>query len=208
MSQGAYKITSAREGRTYTGKHGDLVVWHVRLHDSIPTDVPSGEYELHKKPGNTPQVGDEIEVDRFAPGQSPDGTPFVRIFAASSFAGGGSSTGAGGGSTAARTPDQQKSIVRQHSQEMALRLIEATGDAKDLNLSDAGLAGTYLNGTVKRLTNWFAQDALPERAAPAPTVNGGGGEVPADTTGLPSTAPLPQTGPLDHGETADDDIPF
>jgi hypothetical protein len=191
MSQGVYKIISARPGRSYNGKHGELVVWLVKLENANP-ETPGGEFELHKKPGNTPNPGDSIEVDRFAPGNSPDGTPFVRIFAASQ-QGATSSTG---GSGYQKSPDQQRSIVRQHSQEMALRLIAATGDASDMDLSDPGVAGTYLNGVVRRLTDWFAADAM---GASSPKLNGAAQEVPADTEGLVAAAPA---------RPADDSLPF
>lgn len=195
MGQGVYKITEARQGRTYTGKHGDLVVWLVKL-ENAQAETPSGEFELHKKPGNTPQPGDAIEVDRFAPGEH-DGTAFVRIFAASQQqAGSQSSTGGG----YQKSPDQQRSIVRQHSQEMALRFIAATGDAKDMNLMDPTVVGAYLSGTVRRLTDWFAADATaPSQRVPVPQSQQqlNGGEVPADTRELAPAA-----------TASDDSIPF
>lgn len=95
MSQGTYKITEARQGRTYTGKHGDLVVWQVTLENAQPENGAAA-FELHKKPGNTPQPGDVIEVDRFAPGEH-DGAPYVRIFAASQQSAGGSTSSSAGG---------------------------------------------------------------------------------------------------------------
>ena len=67
----------------------------------------------------------------------------------------------GGSRPSNRVPDdaRQRSIIRQHSEEMALRLIAASGDAKDLDLSDAQIVGAYLNTTVKRLIDWFYKDA-------------------------------------------------
>lgn len=98
MSQGVYKILEAREGRSYDGKHGRLVVWSVRLENATAENVSSGMFELHKKPGNTPQPGDTVEVDRFSPGEF-NGEPFVRIFAASQ------QQSAGGSTPSARSSD-------------------------------------------------------------------------------------------------------
>lgn len=190
-----YTILSATEGRTYNGKYGEMVVWNVQLENATPENG-AGSFELHKKPGNTPQAGDTVDVKRFAPGDF-DGTPHVRIFAEAPQGGASSSTGGGGGSYQ-KSPDQQRSIVRQHSQEMALRLIEATGDARELNLSDGKLAGAYLNGTVKRLTDWFARDAGAEAPAPPVQSNGAPQEVPVDTTDLQPAAAAP----------GDSEIPF
>lgn len=54
--------------------------------------------------------------------------------------------------------ERQRKIMRQHSQEMALRFIALTGDAQDLTLDDQALVGQYLNERVKRLTDWFVKD--------------------------------------------------
>lgn len=108
---------------------------------------------------------------------------------------GGQSSSTGGGYQ--KSPDQQRSIVRQHSQEMALRFIAATGDAKDMNLTDPTVVGAYLSGTVRRLTDWFAADATaPPKSAPVSQSNGG--EVPADMRELQPVA----------ASKSDEDIPF
>jgi hypothetical protein len=63
--------------------------------------------------------------------------------------------------SAAAYDDRQRRIERQHSQEMALRLIDASGYLEDLDLTDKALVGTILNETVKPLTDWFAKDLEP-----------------------------------------------
>ena len=52
----------------------------------------------------------------------------------------------------------QKRMGRAHAQDMALRFVEATGDAKDLRMDDAEVVRTYLNGPLKKLTDFFEQD--------------------------------------------------
>jgi len=144
-----------------------------------------------------PKVGDEV-YGEVGPAKGRSGAGKLRFsYKPRPKSGGGSSTAGGGGGTR-WTPEKERSVVRQHSQEMAIRFIAATGDAKDLNLEDADTVRVYL-GRVKRLTDWFAKDATPEGngAAVVAPPNGGGGEVPADTAGL---APAPAG--------VGDDIPF
>jgi len=195
-----YTILSAEEGRTYTGKYGDMVVWNVTLENARPENG-AGSFELHKKPGNTPQPGDTIEVKRFAPGEH-QGNPHVRIFVESpqgAGAGAGTSSTGGGGGGTRWTPEKERSVVRQHSQEMALRFIAATKGFDELDPTEDADVGFVLNSVVRRVTDWFAADATPEGngAAVVAPPNGGGGEVPADTSGL---APAPAG--------VGDDIPF
>ena len=54
--------------------------------------------------------------------------------------------------------ERQRRIERQHSQEMALRLIEASRDAGDLDLTNKDMVGQYLNEVVRPLTDWFVKD--------------------------------------------------
>jgi hypothetical protein len=76
-----------------------------------------------------------------------------------SSSGGGSYRGGGGG----KSPDQQASIVRQHSQEMAICVLAAIGSPPEL---DTGALKTNL----KDWTDFFAADAGAAQAA-----NGTGG---------------------------------
>lgn len=55
-------------------------------------------------------------------------------------------------------PEVVARIGRAHAQQIAVALIQATGDAKDLDLGNQEQAGAYLNGTVKKLTDWFDND--------------------------------------------------
>lgn len=70
-------------------------------------------------------------------------------------AGSRSSTTGGGGYNDPKTVAR---ISRSHSQEMALRLIFASGDAATMDLSNKDLVGTYLNNVVKPLVDWFDKD--------------------------------------------------
>jgi len=110
-----------------------------------------------------------------APGGQPGSSTRTR-FAAKD--GGGRS---GGG----KSPDQQRSIVRQHSQEMAIRFIAHTKGFDDLDPTSNADVGFVLNNVVKRLTDWFAKDAM---SAPQEPLNGAAQEVPADTQGLEPAA--------------------
>lgn len=75
-------------------------------------------------------------------------------------------------------PQQQRGdgrgprIERQHSQEMSLRLIEIVGAPKGLALDDDEAMRGFLNGTVRRLTDFFQRDIARDPQAPASAPQG------------------------------------
>ena len=78
----------------------------------------------------------------------------------------GSGRTGGGGSQQGEDPQRSARIVRQHSQEMALRYLQAGGiDFPDPdNRTDTGL---FLNGALRPLIDWFAKDAHAATPPPA-----------------------------------------
>lgn len=71
--------------------------------------------------------------------------------------GGGGRSSATGASNY-NDPKTVARISRSHSQEMALRLIFASGDAATMDLSNKETVGSYLNNVVKPLVDWFDKD--------------------------------------------------
>lgn len=92
-------------------------------------------------------------------------------------------------------------IQRQHSQEMALRVVELVGVPKGLDLNDAEDMAAFLNGPVRKLTDFFQRDIT--RAPQVP------GSRPAPQ-GVDDTAPqqAAEAGDLPPDHDPDDDIPF
>lgn len=66
---------------------------------------------------------------------------------------------AAGGGPGGRSPEQQKQIVRQHSQEMAIRFASATNSFRDLDLGNRNEVGAVLNEGLRPLIDWFEKDA-------------------------------------------------
>lgn len=92
-----------------------------------------------------------------------------------------------------KSPEDQKSIIRQHSQEMALRRIEIEAN---LGLLDKD---SYNESLIAAYTNMFERDATGEAATPAP--------FPSLTRANSDEAPLVPPPGLDD-EINLDDVPF
>ena len=164
---GNYTITKAAQARTYDSKYGEMVVWKVRLQD-VTTERTDGVFELHKKPGNEPKIGDTLEVERSQEGESPNGEPFVRLFLAKpQNAGGGGSYGGG-----SRSDDQRgESIERQVAAKVAGEMAAAV-PAQDPMVAAANFEG-FFDAVLAKI----------KYGTGTPQLNGSqaGGEVPADT---------------------------
>lgn len=116
-----------------------------------------------RKAGNDPQVGSAYYGELtdgekgprfFTRTPPPDGSaPLPSVSQAPSQPSGDS----GGFTPQNNNSPRDNAIQRQHSQEMALRLIDATGDARDLDLTDEILTREYLK-VVRKLTDYFQRD--------------------------------------------------
>ena len=179
--QGTYTVTKAQQARSYQSKYGDMVVWQVRL-DSATTESTDGIFELHKKPGNEPKPGDTIEVERTQEGEF-DGNPFVRLYLAKPPQGGGFSDGG-----QSRSDDKRgESIERQVAAKVAGEMAVTT--------PDPGGVGAVL--VISNFEAYFDAVLAKIKGGPQQSLNGGGGEVPADMQGLASSP-----------ATSDEQIPF
>lgn len=97
----------------------------------------------NRKPGTEgPKPGEQLTGELV-----PNGSFGLRFKKAQAQQGGG------------RSPEQQKQIVRQHSQEMAIRFASATNSFRDLDLGNRNEVGAVLNEGLRPLIDWFEKDA-------------------------------------------------
>jgi hypothetical protein len=164
-----YTVTGATKKKDVQGKHGPMQVITLMLEGHAPlvewftkadTPLPA--------PGST--IEGEVSQDEY-------GFKFKKT-PAGGFAGGGG-----------KTPEQQKSIVRQHSQEMALRYCTLKGAKPAM-------------GELRKVIDWFQRDAeegwKPKPALPpAP---------PQHASDVPNDFPAPPT--AEEMGVDPKDIPF
>lgn len=146
-------IADVRPGGTVSTQHGDLTAYYLSINSNPP--IPDGYLRAKTY---TPQVGEEITVNVDNPAEK--GAFLKKVNP--QYEGGGKS-GSGGGQPS--NPDREKRIVRQHSQEMALRfltLIFPDGAPRD---SEGGLAPTAENA-LSGWIDWFDRDAFSTSARP------------------------------------------
>lgn len=146
VASGEFEIVGkAKNAGTKPSDHGTLVKWYCGFKSTESAQEFEDVY-WQRKQGSETNIGDKVS------GRIEKGQYGLRFFTESEkgFRGGG-----GGGQM---SPERQRAITRQHSQEMALRLIAASGDAKELNLSDPEIVSPYLNSTVRKLADWFDAD--------------------------------------------------
>lgn len=167
-----------------SGVEGEVLMFHDSSSDFDP-----------------PKIGDEV-FGEIKPNKARGGGQRFSYKPRSSP--GGHSPRGGGGKGGGYSPGDIARITRSHSQEMAVRLIAASGAAQGLDPANATDAGPFLNGVVARLADWFDADVAKAEAAvkgaestPAPVSRAE--EVPADREGLDGQ-PAPTR--------ADDQIPF
>lgn len=125
-----YEVVSATKKKDLPGggNKRPTVVWTMRVMD------PQGEFhDVEMLRPQEPTVGESIEGHIET---NEYGKKLVRD-QASGWSGGGG-----------KSPDQQRSIVRQHSQEMALRYLAAK-NVQSFSLDD----------DFRKVIQWFADDA-------------------------------------------------
>lgn len=205
MAQGTYTVsTQPVQSRTYPNKHGgNLVVWRLGLQDA-ESAAPDRLFELHKKEGNEPRLGDVLDVERSQEGEF-NGEPFVRLFLAKpqgvgSSSAGGSSQGSNDPSRFDRKPEHPRNEARiihtsalsaapgYINQMLAMGWLAAPKDEDAYWALVAQVAG--------RLRKSY-QGALGAAESPQQTLPPQ--EVPADTAGLTNGGAAAK---------ATDDVPF
>jgi hypothetical protein len=147
-------MVAFNEGKTEPNPHGgNLTKFYVDFIGADETEVP--DVYWRRKEGNAP----EIQKPVFGTISQGNYGPMFKLEQKDGFKQQQTQGAAGTQAVSdVNWDERQRRIERQHSQEMALRLITATGDASDIDLSDANLARTYLNEVVRKLTDWFAKD--------------------------------------------------
>lgn len=183
MSQGEYTISAVSE---HTVDDGDYRIYYVRLNETRPKEGVQAFELVQKQASKAPKAGQTILVKTFVEG-TRDGKPTVKIvkdwdaIKANQASGGNQSRG--------RDDATGQSIERQVAAKVAGEMVAG------MPLPETGAIGVVAN-----FEGFFdAVIAKIQGAPPQQTLNGGGGEVPADTTGM-----QPAAAPADDGE----DIPF
>ncbi len=196
---GNFLLMGARDGGERPNPHGGtLKRWYCKFQGA--DGATYDDVYWSRKPDSPVEPGQSYygEMDqsdkgwRFFTRQQPNGAPPAAVQQAA-------------GAPSAPQPvgdDRQNRIERQHAHEMALRLVAATGDAKDLNLGEQEIVGAYLTNVVKRLTDWFQRDTArtptpPRAPAPAQTTE----PTPPPPEPVPTAVEAAQADP-------DDAIPF
>lgn len=153
-----WTVVAFKEGKTEfnEGAKGKLTKFYVDFVGDDQTEAP--DVYWRRKEGNAPKINDKV-YGTVSEGQ------YGYMFKTESKGGGGFG---GGGNSAAKDAYWQakeerdiagvKRMGRAHAQEMAIRMVIATGDADELDLTDASLTGTYLNEVIKKLADWFEAD--------------------------------------------------
>lgn len=107
ISPGEHRIVNVSEPREWSSQYGDMKTYTVKV------DGDQAPYQLNKKAASpAPDVGQTIQVESVTP--DPEGKWPAKIKMVAPNKGG---FGGGGG----MSPEREAKIMRQHSQEMALR---------------------------------------------------------------------------------------
>jgi hypothetical protein len=180
-----YKVLQIGSTRAYSFKGSDGDDVQMVDHTIEVMDEQKNQFEaIVARPPTTdgPSAGEVLEG--YAPKTDKRGN--VRLKKAEQ---GGFSGGGGGGGGREPDPERQRSIVRQHSQEMALRYAAIRASEKTFALSE-----------VAAIADFFERDANGEPQTPDTSDFGPvPSDVPADTEGLQPIKKIPG---------GDDDIPF
>lgn len=187
MSQGVYKIESARVDRTYSDQYGEKQVWLVRL-ENARAETPSGLFELHKKQDSKPpEPGDTLNVERFIPGDF-QGEPFVRIKQVYNQA----ARGSGDSKSFDRRPEHPRNEARMiHTsalsaapayieQMLTVGALEQPSSEDDYWSLVSRVAGRLARSYEAALRGIEGG----QQQVPPPAAGSNGGEVPADASGL------------------------
>lgn len=180
---GEFTVKAARNAGTKPNPHGgEFVKWYVDLLDSAGQLVKNQAGEVkdaywQRKPDADVTEGDVVYGTvsegeyglRFKMEKRPDG----------SGPGGGEFSGSRGGG---KSPDQQASIVRQHSQEMAIRWFTATTPGRSAATLDE----------LRPVIDWFAEDANAAQTASGDQQHQRAGEDNVSPAAPPQTPPTHQ----------------
>lgn len=137
-----YTVTAARHRKAVEGQHGPMQVIDLTLSDG--SEFPLEAEWFTKATTNVPVPGTTLDGDIT---DSPYGKKFKRA----------PSMGAGGGfGPRPEDPARARRILRQHSQDMALRTIEL---AVKHTIIDPPADAKDLFGLIAKTAEWFDKDA-------------------------------------------------
>jgi hypothetical protein len=193
LTTGYFTVKAARNRGTKDNPHGGtLVKWYVDLLDEQgqpvkdATGKPADAY-WQRKEGSEVNPGDKVygEIS-----QGDHGLRFKLKPAPDS--GGGASTGTAGSKQwqpeSKRDPERSARITRQHSQEMAVRVLAAMG-------SFEGKDATRIHELLNQWTNFF--DADVDKAGKAAS-QGAGANASSSSREAPGRDPAPDSRPVEH----------
>ena len=166
-----YTISAvSSQTRDYESNGKSNRVYYVKL-EGVEADVPSKAFELHQRQtSKAPSAGQSIDVKTFQKGDH-EGTPYVKILkdwdAIKAKAGGGSQG----------SDERGESIERQVAAKVAAEMACAL-----THVSEEAQQPVYLISNFEG----FFDAVIAKIQGPPQASRNGGGEVPADMSGLPT----------------------
>lgn len=135
-----FTITEVGGKEVFSNDHGEFAVYEV----DFTGDQGTG-HAIHKRKSSSPAPvpGEVIDAEIVHKNGKVE---LKRVWKQNGSGGGGGFTGAG------KSPEQQRSIVRQHSQDMAIRhcqILHLRGELGDV----------YNVEKLKPIIDWFVRDA-------------------------------------------------
>lgn len=135
IAAGTHTITVVSQPREWESKYGQMKSYTVKV------EGDEGTYELSRKATSpAPTVGQRIDVAEVQPSPNGNYPPKLKLAQANRSGGGG------------RSPEESARIMRQHSQEMALRYAVAKA-------GPSGLSEDFKLENLLPLIEWFDKDA-------------------------------------------------
>ena len=159
-----------------TTDDGDFRIYYLKLNEAQPKEGVQAFELVQKQTSKPPKAGQTIEVKTFQEG-TRDGKPFVKIIKDWDAIKARQASG-GGGSSHGGSDERGESIERQVAAKVAGEMAAATP-----------IDGLGPVAMVSNFEGFFDAVIAKIKGTPQAAQNGGG-EVPADMTGLPASAPV------------------
>jgi hypothetical protein len=171
-----YTISAvSTQTRDYVSNGNANRVYYVKL-EGVEADVPSQAFELHQRQtSRAPTSGQKIDVKTFVKG-THDGKPAVKIV--KDWDAIKANQAGGGGQSSQGSDERGESIERQVAAKVA-----------GLMVASHPVPQTGPVGVIANFEEFF-NTVLKKIQGGSEASRNGGGEVPADMTGLPTSAPV------------------
>jgi hypothetical protein len=167
-----YTISAVSE---HTVDDGDYRIYYVRLNEAQPKEGVPGFEIVQKRASKAPKAGQTILVKTFQEG-TRDGKPTVKIV--KDWDAIKASQASGGGQSPQGSDERGESIERQVAAKVA-----------GLMVASHPVPQTGPVGVIANFEEFF-DTVLKKIQGGSEASRNGGGEVPADMTGLPTSAPV------------------